>query len=146
MIHVRELLDKKGWDVWTVSPDAPVIEALRIMAEKNIGALVVVDRDDIVGIVSERDYARKIILQGLQSKDTPVGSIMTSRICLVNLETTADQCLALITEKHIRHLPVKENGRLVGLVSIGDVVAAITADQRTTLENLEDYISGGGLR
>jgi len=140
MIIVKSILDTKGWDAWTISPEAKVIDALRIMAEKNVGALVVVDKDNVVGIISERDYARKIILKGLQSNDTPVRDIMTAQVYHVNPDTTAEQCMALITEKHIRHLPVRNQGKLVGIVSIGDIVKAINADQKITIENLEDYI------
>jgi CBS domain-containing protein len=140
MISVKSILDKKGWETWTVSPDAKVIDALRIMAEKNVGALVVSEKDDIVGIISERDYARKIILKGLQSNDTPVRDIMTAQVYYVHPETTTEQCMALITEKHIRHLPVKHQGKLAGLISIGDIVKAITTDQKMTIENLESYI------
>ncbi len=140
MINVKYILDKKGRDIWTISPDDKVIEALRLMAEKNVGALVVVEKNDIVGMMSERDYARKIILKGLQSNDTPVRNIMATQVCHVHPDTTAEQCLALITQKHIRHLPVKEQGKLVGLVSIGDIVKAITADREITIENIEQFI------
>lgn len=140
MILVKSIMDKKGWDAWTISPDAKVIDALRIMAEKNVGALVVIEKDDIVGIISERDYARKIILKGLQSSATLVRDIMSTQVYHVHSDTTAEQCMALITEKHIRHLPVRNQGKLVGVISIGDIVKAITADQKITIENLEDYI------
>ena len=140
MILVKSIMDKKGWDAWTISPDAKVIDALRIMAEKNVGALVVIEKDDIVGIISERDYARKIILKGLQSNNTPVRDIMSTQVYHVHPDSTAEQCLALITERHIRHLPVRNQGKLVGVISIGDIVKAITADQKMTIENLEDYI------
>lgn len=140
MIAVKSILDKKGWGAWTISPDAKVIDALRIMAEKNVGALVVIEKDDIVGIISERDYARKIILKGLQSNDTPVRDIMTAQVYHVHPDTTTEQCMALITEKHIRHLPVRNQGKLAGIISIGDIVKAITTDQKITIENLESYI------
>jgi CBS domain-containing protein len=140
MITVKSILDKKGWDVWTISPDAKVIDALRIMAEKNVGALVVIDEDNIVGIISERDYARKIILKGLQSNDTPVRDIMTAQVYHVHPDTTAERCMALITEKHIRHLPVRNQGKLAGMISIGDIVKAITTDQKSTIETLETYL------
>jgi CBS domain-containing protein len=140
MIAVKSILDKKGWGAWTISPDAKVIDALRIMAEKNVGALVVIEKDDIVGIISERDYARKIILKGLQSNDIPVRDIMTAQVYHVHPDTTAEQCMALITEKHIRHLPVRSQGKLAGMISIGDIVKAITADQKMTIENLEDFV------
>lgn len=140
MITVNDILDKKGRTTWTISPEAKVIEALRLMAEKNIGALVVTENNAVVGIVSERDYARKIVLEGHQSNDTPVRDIMTTQVFRVHPDTTAGQCLSLITDKHIRHLPVIEQGRLAGLVSIGDVVKVITADWQMTIENLEDFI------
>ena len=140
MIAVKSILDKKGWGAWTISPDAKVIDALRIMAEKNVGALVVIEKDNIVGIISERDYARKIILKGLQSNDIPVRDIMTAQVYHVYSDTTAEQCMALITEKHIRHLPVRNQGKLAGIISIGDIVKAITTDQKITIENLEDFI------
>ena len=140
MIAVKSILDKKGWGAWTILPDAKVIDALRIMAEKNVGALVVIEKEDIVGIISERDYARKIILKGLQSNDIPVRDIMTAQVYHVYSDTTAEQCMALITEKHIRHLPVRNQGKLAGIISIGDIVKAITTDQKITIENLEDFI------
>jgi CBS domain-containing protein len=140
MILVKDILGKKGRETWTISPEAKVIEALRVMAEKNVGALVVMESNDIVGIISERDYARKIILKGLQSNDTPVRDIMTTQVYHVHPDTTAEQCLSLITDKHIRHLPVTEQGRLVGLVSIGDIVKAMTSDWQMTIENLENFI------
>jgi len=140
MIAVKSILDKKGWGAWTISPEAKVIDALRIMAEKNVGALVVIEKDDIVGIISERDYARKIILKGLQSNDVPVRDIMTAQVYHVHSDTTAEQCMALITEKHIRHLPVRNQGKLAGMISIGDIVKAITTDQKIAIENLEDFI------
>ncbi len=141
MIFVKSILDKKGWNAWTISPDAKVVDALRIMAEKNVGALVVLENDNMAGIISERDYARKIILKGLQSYDTPVRDIMTAPVYTVHPDTTAEQCMALLSEKHIRHLPVINQGKLAGLVSIGDIVKAITTEQNITIENLEVYIA-----
>ncbi len=140
MICVKSILDKKGRDAWTISPDAKVVDALRIMAEKNVGALVVMEKDEIVGIISERDYARKIILKGLQSNDTPIRDIMTAQVYYVRPDTTAEQCMALLSEKHIRHLPVRDQGKLAGVVSIGDIVKAITSGQKTLIENLELFI------
>ena len=142
MYLVKTMLEEKGNQVWTVSPDAKVIDALRIMAEKNVGALVVTNNGEIVGIISERDYARKVTLKGLQSQDTPVRNIMTTQLFHVHLDTTAEQCMALMTEKHIRHLPVREAEKLVGVISIGDVVKAIINHQKITIENLENYIMG----
>ncbi|MGZ5479351.1 MAG: CBS domain-containing protein, partial [Candidatus Aminicenantales bacterium] len=128
---------------WTIGPDAKVFEALELMAKKGIGALIVVDKDEeIVGILSERDYARKIILMGRQSQDTPVRDIMTREVYGVHMETTAEECMALMTDKHFRHLPVCKDGKLDGVVSIGDVVKAIMTDQKVAIVNLENYIMG----
>jgi CBS domain-containing protein len=143
MIIVKDMLDQKGHTAWTIGPDAKVFEALELMAKKGIGALIVVDKDEeIVGIMSERDYARKIILMGRQSQDTPVRDIMTREVYGVHMETTAEECMALMTDKHFRHLPVCKDGKLGGVVSIGDVVKAIMTDQKVAIVNLENYIMG----
>jgi len=143
MITVKDMLDQKGHKAWTIAPDAKVLEALDLMAKKGIGALVVVDKDEeVVGILSERDYARKIILMGRMSQDTPVKDIMTKEVYGVHHETTAEECMALMTDKHFRHLPVCKDGKLVGIISIGDVVKAIMTEQKVTIENLENYIMG----
>ncbi len=142
MITVKGILDQKGHKAWTIAPEAKVLEALELMANKGVGALFVVDKDDVVGVISERDYARKIILMGRHSQDTPVQDIMTKELYGVHHETTAEECMALMTDKHIRHLPVCQEGRLVGVVSIGDVVKAIISEQKVTIENLENYIMG----
>ncbi|MBN2207115.1 MAG: CBS domain-containing protein [Candidatus Aminicenantes bacterium] len=142
MMTVKEILDAKGRDVWTVTPGAKVLDALRIMAEKLVGALVVVEEGRVVGVISERDYARKVILEGKTSKDTPVKDIMTSPVYGVRPESTAEECMGLMTGKHIRHLPVFEDEKLVGVVSIGDVVKSIMTDQKVTIENLQNYIMG----
>lgn len=143
MITVKDMLDQKGHKAWTIGPDAKVFEALELMAKKGIGALIVLDKDEeVIGILSERDYARKIILMGRQSQDTPVRDIMTREVYGVHMETTADECMALMTDKHFRHLPVCKDGKLAGVVSIGDVVKAIMTDQKVTIENLENYIMG----
>ena len=142
MITVKDILSEKGLKVWTISPDAKVLDALNLMAEKGLGALVVFDQNDIVGIISERDYARKVILKGRHSHDTKVRDIMTAPVYGVHLETTADECMALMTDKHIRHLPVCKDGKLAGVISIGDVVKAIIDQQKVTIENLENYIMG----
>jgi len=141
MITVKQILDDKGYAAWTISPDDKVLNALKLMAEKGIGALVVV-KDDIIGIISERDYARKIILLGRQSQDTPVRDIMTAPVYGVRLETTAEECMALMTKKRIRHLPVCKEGKLIGVVSIGDIVKAIIEQQKGTIASLEGYIMG----
>jgi CBS domain-containing protein len=142
MITVKNILDQKGRTVWTIAPDAKVYEALELMAKKGVGALIVVEKDDIVGILSERDYARKIALVGRHSQDTPVSEIMTKEVYGVQGDTTADECMALMTDKRIRHLPVCKEGKLVGVISIGDVVKAIITEQKIKIENLENYIMG----
>ncbi len=142
MITVSQILIEKGLGTWTVGPDVNVFEALRIMAEKDIGAMPVVENDRIVGMFSERDYARKIVLLGRHSQETPVRDIMTTSIYVVHPESTAEECMALMTEKRIRHLPVLKEGNLIGLVSIGDVVKAIIDEQKFNIENLENYITG----
>lgn len=142
MITVKDILSEKGSGVWTISPDAKVFDALKLMAEKGIGALIVFEKDDVVGIMSERDYARKIVLLGRHSQDTKVRDIMTSPVYGVHIDTTADECMALMTDKHIRHLPVCKDEKLAGVISIGDVVKAIMGHQKVTIENLENYIMG----
>jgi CBS domain-containing protein len=142
MITVKDMLSEKGLEVWTISPDAKVLDALKLMAEKGVGALVVLDHNEVAGIISERDYARKVILKGRQSQDTKVRDIMTAPVYGVNFETTADECMTLMTDKHIRHLPVRKDGKLAGVISIGDVVKAIIGPQKVTIESLENYIMG----
>ncbi len=145
MATVRQILDGKGHEVYTVRPEATVFEALEKMAEYNVGALPVVDASGrLVGIFSERDYARKVILRGKASKDVPVSEIMSTHVLYVTPETTDWQCMALMTDKRVRHLPVMEEGRLVGFVSIGDVVKSIMNEQRFQIEQLEQYIASGG--
>jgi CBS domain-containing protein len=139
---VEEILQRKGREVWTIGPKATVLDALKIMAEKDIGALVVVQDDHLVGIISERDYARKIVLKGKASISTRVKDIMTEKIFYVAPTTTIKECQALLTEQSVRHLPVLEEGKLVGMISIGDVVKAIIDDQETTISQLSDYIIG----
>ncbi|MGB4705207.1 MAG: CBS domain-containing protein [Candidatus Saccharicenans sp.] len=142
MITVRQILEEKGHQVWTISPESTVYEALKIMAEKEVGALIVVDKDQVVGIISERDYARKVVLKGKSSLETPVKEIMTSQVYFVNPEFTAEECMALMTEKRIRHLPVIEKNKLVGVISIGDVVKSVIASQKIQIEHLQNYIMG----
>lgn len=142
MITVKQILDEKGYKVWTISPQAKVFDALKLMAEKGVGALIVFENDDVVGIISERDYARKIVLLGRHSQDTPVGDIMSTHVYGVHLDTTAEECMALMTDKHIRHLPVCKDEKVTGIISIGDVVKAIIGHQKVTIENLENYIMG----
>jgi CBS domain-containing protein len=139
---VEEILKQKGHDVWTISPKATVMDALKLMAEKQIGALVVTHDDQVVGIISERDYARKVILRGKSSVNTHVKEIMTDKVYYVGPKSTAEECLILTTQQSIRHLPVLENGKLVGLISIGDVVKSVIGEQETEIRQLSEYISG----
>jgi CBS domain-containing protein len=139
---VKQILQTKGDQVWSVTPETSVYDALQLMAEKGIGALVVLDNGDVVGIFSERDYARKVILMGKSSKSTPVSEIMTRRVQCVTPATTVAECMVVMTEKKIRHLPVMEDGKLVGFISIGDVVKSIIAEQEYLIEHLENYIVG----
>jgi CBS domain-containing protein len=143
MLTVRQLLGLKGYAVHTIQPGASVFEALEVMARHDVGALVVVDDGDVIGLVSERDYARKVILRGRLSKDTPIREIMSHDVVSVTSKETVPACMSLMTEHRIRHLPVIENGQLAGIISIGDVVKAIIEDQRFTIEQLETYIHGG---
>ena len=139
---VSHLLDSKGREVVSIVPDASVLEAIRLMAEKGIGALVVIDGESLAGIVTERDYARKVILQGRSSQDTQVREIMTAALVTTGSGETVERCMNLVTEKRIRHLPVVDDGTLTGIISIGDLVKAIIADQQQAIEELEHYISG----
>ena len=142
MKTISEILQAKGHDVWSVSPDTSVFEALEEMADKNIGAMVVLDGDDLVGMFSERDYARKVILVGKTSKDTLVSEIMTADVVCVKPKQSVGECMALMTDKHIRHLPVCRGNGLIGVVSIGDMVKAIIGELEFTVDQLENYIAG----
>jgi CBS domain-containing protein len=142
MTSIRQLLEKKGHDIWSTSADASVYDALLLMAEKNIGALLVLQDGEIAGIVSERDYARKVALHGKASMETPVREIMTGEVLTVEPGLAVKDALTLMTEKHIRHLPVVEDDALAGLISIGDLVKSIIADQELMINQLEKYISG----
>lgn len=142
MIAVGRILRAKGHTVWTISPEESVYNAMKLMAEKDIGAIVVVDRDRIVGILSERDYARKIVLRGRSSSETTVLEIMTREVITVHTSQGIDECMAIMTGQRVRHLPVVEEEVMVGIISIGDVVKAIIADQEETIRHLEQYISG----
>jgi CBS domain-containing protein len=143
MKTIRQILAGKP-DIFTVASGASVYEALGLMAAKNIGALLVVEEGRLVGIFSERDYARKIALLGKSSHDTPVAQIMTTKVVTIEPDRNAGESMALMTEMRIRHLPVMENGRLVGVISIGDVVRAVVEEQAFTIRQLESYIGGGG--
>lgn len=142
MKTVNELLQAKGHDYWSVTPDTSVFDALKMMADKNVGALLVIEAETLVGLLSERDYARKVILKGKSSKKTPVKEIMSENVVYVTPDRTVEECMALMTDKRIRHLPVLEGNRLMGVISIGDVVKAIISDQEFMIEQLEHYISG----
>jgi len=135
------LLQKKGRDVWSVSPDDSVFDALRLMADKGIGAVLVMEDGRVVGILSERDYARKVALEGRTSRDTPVRAIMTSRVVYARADQTIEEAMAIMTEKRVRHLPVLANGELVGIVSIGDLVKEIISDQQFMIDQLINYIT-----
>ncbi len=141
MKTVRDILMVKGRDVWTVDLDATVFEALSRMAEKEVGALMVMDGPRLVGIISERDYARKIVLLGRTSPNTLVKEIMTSHVVYTHLEQSIEECMALVTEKRIRHLPVIDEEKLVGVISIGDLVKSIISDQKFIIEQLVRYIT-----
>jgi CBS domain-containing protein len=141
MLRVKHLLADKGDQVWFVEPEEPVLEAIQLMADKHVGALPVLRNGDLVGIISERDYARKVILLGRSSAETPVWEIMTSQVTTVTSEDTVHHCMHLVTEKRIRHLPVVEKGKLIGIVSIGDLVKAVIEEQQHTIDQLERYIA-----
>lgn len=141
---VRQLLQDKGYAIWSVHPDATVFEALKEMASKNVGSLVVVEDDTVVGIFSERDYARKVILHGHASRDLLVRAIMTEKLVTVGPEQTLTDCMHLMTEHRVRHLPVLEDGRQIGVVSIGDVVKAVMSEQEFLIDQLQSYIGGPG--
>ena len=140
MKTLKQLLDAKGREVHTIAPDARVFDALRAMADKSVGALIVVDGGKIAGVISERDYARKVILHGKSSHELQVRDIMTSNVITVHPGQTVEECMALMTEKRIRHLPVTEGGRLIGVLSIGDLVKEVIAEQQQTIRQLESYI------
>ncbi len=142
MRSIRDILRDKGGKVWSITPDSSVFQALELMAEKNIGALLVIEKGAIRGIISERDYARKVILKGKMSRTTRVTDIMTSSVLIVSPEQSVEECMALMTDKHVRHLPVLEKGALIGMISIGDVVKAVIADKNVTIEQLVSYITG----
>ena len=142
MQTIRDILKVKGTDVWCVEPDATVFDALRRMAEKEVGALVVTEGAQVVGLISEREYAPKVVLQGRTSPTTLVKEIMISPVIYIHRDQAIEECMSLMTEKRTRHLPVIEDGKLVGLISIGDIVKSIIADQRFLIEQLIRYVSG----
>jgi CBS domain-containing protein len=142
MRKVKNILRVKGDDVWSIARDASVFQALELMDAKNIGAVLVMDGGSLVGILSERDYARKVDLKGKSCQDTAVDEIMTRRVVYVFPEQTAEECMALMTDKRVRHLPVMEDDQVIGVISIGDVVKAIISEQEFLIEQLEHYITG----
>ena len=142
MKTLKQLLDAKGREVHTIAPDARVFDALRAMADKSVGALIVVDGGKIAGVISERDYARKVILEGRSSRTTQVREIMTSHVLYAEPEQTIEECMAVMTDKRVRHLPVIEEGKLTGVISIGDLVKSIITEQKFMIEQLERYIRG----
>ena len=141
MRSVRHLLEAKAPEIFSIGPDAPVIDAIRLMAEKRIGAVLVMEAGRLAGILSERDYARKIVLQGRSSSNTAVREIMTGEVISVGLEDTVDRCMQLVTHRRIRHLPVVRGGEVLGVVSIGDLVKAVIEDQQVELDQLQRYIA-----
>lgn len=142
MTTLRSILVSKGNEIWSIAPDKFVFDALKVMAEKNVGALLVIDGNNLVGIFSERDYARKVALKGESSHKIAVRDIMTSEVLSAHPEQSIEECMALMTNNHIRHLPVIEKNILVGLISIGDVVKAIISQHEDTIKHLENYITG----
>jgi CBS domain-containing protein len=144
MSKIQDLLASKGSEVWSLGPAHSVYQAIELMALKGVGALVVLsDAGQLVGIISERDYARKVILQGKSSKDTMVSEIMTREVIYVDPENRVEECMALMTAKRVRHLPVLQDEKLVGMISVGDLVKSILDEQSTTIDQLERYIRGG---
>lgn len=141
MRSVRQVLQAKTPEIHSIGPDAPVIDAIRTMAEHGIGALLVMEGGQLVGLISERDYARKVVLQGRSSRDTPVRAVMSDQVVTVDPFDTVDDCMRTVTERRVRHLPVVQDGQVVGVVSIGDLVKAVIEDQRVELDQLQRYIA-----
>jgi CBS domain-containing protein len=139
---IKHLLDRKGRHIISVKPEDSVLDAIRLMAEKGIGSLVVMEDQELLGIMSERDYARKVIIKGRSSESTAVSEIMTANVLTTSSSETVNDCMSVMTEKKIRHLPVVEDNVVIGMISIGDLVEAIIADQQEEIEHLEHYISG----
>jgi len=139
---IQHLLEAKGGELISIQPDASVLDAIKLMAEKGIGSLVVMEGDTLKGIVTERDYARKVIIKGRSSESTEVGEIMTSDVVTASMQDTVNHCMTVMTERKIRHLPVVDDGVVIGMISIGDLVQAIISDQQEEIEHLEHYISG----
>lgn len=142
MQSIEQLLETKGHDIWSIGPDASVYDAIEMMDSKGVGALLVMEDGDLVGVISERDYARKVILKGRSSKKTNIKQIMTTDVVCGRLDQNIEACMALMTQKRFRHLPITKEGKLVGVVSLGDLVKAVIAEQELVIEQLEHYISG----
>jgi CBS domain-containing protein len=143
MKKVSHLIEGKEGNVWRVAPTDSVLTMLKVLAEKNVGALVVMDGDALVGVISERDYARKVVLKGKNSTETKVSEIMVEDVLYVTPEHSAEQCMNLMTDRHIRHLPVVDHGKVIGMISVGDLVKNTLNEQKQTIEQLESYIRGG---
>ena len=141
MASVKQLLQGKGHDVWSIGPDMSVYEAMAMMAREEVGALVVLEGEKLVGMLSERDYARKIVLQGRSSRDTKIRDIMTTRVVFARPEQSVEDCMAMMTEKRVRHLPVMDGEKLLGIISIGDLVKSIIEEQQHVIKQLEQYIN-----
>ncbi len=142
MRTIKEIIKEKGDKIWSVTPETTVYDALSLMAEKSIGAVIVLEGGILKGIMSERDYARKIILKGKSSREVPVSEIMSDRVVYIDINTDIEECMALMINKRIRHLPVYENGKLAGIISIGDVVKALIDEKEVVINELENYITG----
>ena len=142
MRSVQDILNTKGTDVWSVKPDDIIFDAIKLMADKGIGALLVMEEDKLVGIVTERDYARKVVLEGKSSREASIHEVMTKKVLCVSPERTIDECMALMTDKRIRHLPVVEHKQVVGFLLIGDLVKAVISEQKILIDQLQHYISG----
>ncbi len=142
MASVKNILEAKGNATFTITPGTSVYHALELMVEKNVSALLVMENEELAGIFTERDYARKVVLKGKSSKETPIGEIMTKELITVSPDSTIDECMQLMTGKYIRHLPVVNNNKLAGIISIGDVVRCIIQEQKSIIGHMEQYIAG----
>jgi CBS domain-containing protein len=143
MKTVADILQTKGSEVWTIPPETIVFDALKTMADRNVGALVVLEGPKVIGILSERDYARKVILHGKSSRELKAREIMSTHVYFVSPKENIEECMAIFTDKRVRHLPVLQNDELIGIISIGDIVKAVIAEQEYTIKHLENYITGG---
>ncbi len=139
---ISEILNQKGGAVWSVTPEATVLDAIKLMADKNVGALLVIKDNRLLGVLSERDYTRNVVLKGRSSKDTPVREIISGKVVSVSADHTVDECMRLMSEHRIRHLPVVEGGKILGVISIGDLVNSIISTQNAAIQQLETYITG----